>query len=153
MSAFYRIDPAAVALAAPSDKPAVFAELGRLYASAYGLSADAVVEGLEEREQLGSTGFGRGVALPHARSAAVQRPLAAMLKLAEPIDFAAADGMPVDIVVGLVSPVDAGATHLHALAALSRALRDEAVHDALADARDAAMLHAVMSESSAKDAA
>ena len=61
----------------------------------------------------------------------VNRPVAALLKLEEPVDFDAADGLPVDLVFGLLSPENSGATHLHALAAISRLVRDERVHDAL----------------------
>src|SRR3546814_9254374 len=84
-----------------------------------------VLDRLEERERLGSTGFGRGVAIPHARCPAINRPVVVLLRLEDPVDFAAADGMPVDLVFGLLSPANAGATHLHALAALSRLVRSE----------------------------
>ena len=80
---------------------------------------------LEERERLGSTGFGRGVAIPHARMRGAWRGRGAA-QAAHPVDFAAADGLPVDLVFGLLSPENSGATHLHALAAISRLMRDAA---------------------------
>src|SRR3546814_10989545 len=91
-----------------------------MFGEAYGLDPVMVLDRLEERERLGSTGFGRGVAIPHARCPAIHRPVVVLLRLEDPVDFAAADGMPGDLVFGLLSPENAGATHLHALAALSR---------------------------------
>ena len=84
------------------------------------LDAAAVLEYLEEREKLGSTGFGRGVAIPHARLPGIARPVAAVLRLEHPVDYSAADGLPVELVFGLLSPENSGATHLHALAAVFR---------------------------------
>ncbi len=112
-----------------------------------------MLERLEEREALGSTGFGRGVAIPHARVPGLKRPVAALLRLKEPVDFAAADGLPVDLVFGLLSPENAGVTHLHALAAISRVVRDERTHDALMEARDAQTLYALLANATDRDAA
>jgi PTS system nitrogen regulatory IIA component len=113
-----------------------------------------VLEHLEERERLGSTGFGRGVAIPHARMPNIGgRPVAALLKLRHPADFAAADGMPVDIVFGLLSPENSGATHLHALAAISRLMRDERVHEALSDAPNQEALYGLLTNATDRDAA
>jgi PTS system nitrogen regulatory IIA component len=134
-------------------KHAVLARLSNVFSDAYGLNANDVLEGLEQREALGSTGFGQGVAIPHCRSAQVNRPTLALLKLAEPCDFAAADAMPVSLVFGLVSPENAGATHLHALAAISRLLRDEAMLQALLEANDAEALFALLTNQFLRDAA
>ncbi|MEO1048521.1 MAG: PTS sugar transporter subunit IIA, partial [Pseudomonadota bacterium] len=101
----------------------------------------------------GSTGFGKGVAIPHCRSADVNRPTLALLKLETPCEFAAADALPVSLVFGLVSPENAGATHLHALAAISRLLRDEATLQALLDADDAEALYALLTNQFLRDAA
>jgi PTS system nitrogen regulatory IIA component len=76
-----------------------------------------------------------------------------VIKLAEPVDFAAADAMPVSLVFGLVSPENAGATHLHALAAISRLMRDEAKLQAMADAPDAEALYAQLTSQFMRDAA
>ena len=154
MSALYRFVSPAVALADPADKPAILRTVADTMARAYpDLDRDALLESLEEREALGSTGFGRGVALPHARSHRVSRPVAGIVRLAKPVDFASTDGLPVDIVVGLVSPVDAGVGHLHALAALSRMMREDALVDALRDAPDADAIYALIANLAERDAA
>src|SRR5690242_2414257 len=102
MNAHFLLDPSAVELVAAKSKQSILELLARRFASSYGLDGDAVLERLQERENLGSTGFGRGVAIPHARVEGLRRPVAALLKLQEPVDFTAADGMPVDLVFGLV---------------------------------------------------
>lgn len=145
--------PDAVSLSRVETKQQILGELSHLFASVYGLDADEVVEGLEQREALGSTGFGRGVAIPHCRSASVNRPTVAMLKLEHPVDFAAADAMPVSLVFGLVSPENAGATHLHALAAISRPARDEAMLQMLHDAPTSEALYSVLTNQFLRDAA
>ena len=153
MNAIFKLLPEAVWTAAPGTKPAVLDALADRFAKVYALDRDDVLDGLQEREALGSTGFGRGVALPHARFDGLSRPVAAMLKLESPIDFAAADRLPVDLVIGLLSPTNAGATHLHALAALSRMVRDEDMHRALTEASDTETLYALLTNASDRDAA
>jgi PTS system nitrogen regulatory IIA component len=76
-----------------------------------------------------------------------------LLRLSEPTEFAAADGMPVDLVFGLVSPENSGAAHLHALAAISRLVRDERIHEALSEAPDAEALYGLISNVADRDAA
>ncbi len=147
------ISPEAVLLARIDTKAKALPRLAGLFADAYGLDAAEVLEGLEAREALGSTGFGRGVAIPHCRSTAVKRPTLALIRLEQPIDFGAADAMPVGLVYGLVSPENAGATHLHALAAISRLTRDEAMLAMLADAPDAPSLFALLTNQFQRDAA
>ncbi len=154
MSPLFSIKPEAVALVDAADKQAILEQLSQAFAVSYGLDAGEVLEHLEERERLGSTGFGRGVAIPHARLANIGgRPVAALLKLRQPADFAAADGMPVDLVFGLLSPENSGATHLHALAAISRLMRDERVHEALSDAPNAEALYGLLTNATDRDAA
>jgi PTS system nitrogen regulatory IIA component len=153
MPPLFSMSPEAVAMGVAADKPAILAELSRLFAVGWGLEAAAVLEQLEERERLGSTGFGRGVAIPHARIIGINRPVAALLKLRQPVDFAAADGMPVDLVFGLLSPENSGATHLHALAAISRLVRDERMHEALSEAPDAEALYGLLTNATDRDAA
>ena len=131
------IVPEAVRIARPETKPQVLGALAGCLADVYGLDADEVLDGLETREALGSTGFGRGMAIPHCRDPRVRKPTLAVLRLDQPVDFAAADAQPVSLVFGLVSPENAGATHLHALAAISRLMLDETKLQALADAGDA----------------
>ena len=123
------------------------------FARVHGLDRLAVLDGLEEREKLGSTGFGRGIAIPHARLDELNRPVAVLLRLASPCEFEAADGLPVDLVFGLLSPSNAGATHLHALAAISRLVRDEEVHRQMVEAPDDDALYALITNAVDRDAA
>ncbi|MEO6152468.1 MAG: PTS sugar transporter subunit IIA [Croceibacterium sp.] len=153
MGSLYSTKPEAVAMAEAADKPAILTALSTLFANGWSLDPAMVLEQLEERERLGSTGFGRGVAIPHARIPGIGRPVAALLKLRHPVDFAAADGMPVDLVFGLLSPENSGATHLHALAAISRLVRDERVHEALSEAPDAEALFGLLTNAADRDAA
>jgi PTS system nitrogen regulatory IIA component len=154
MSPLFSIKPEAVAIIDAPDKHAILEKLSETFAGSYGLDADQVLEHLEERERLGSTGFGRGVAIPHARMPAVmRRPVAALLKLRHPAEFAAADGLPVELVFGLLSPENSGATHLHALAAISRLMRDERVRDALSDAPNKEALYGLLTNATDRDAA
>ena len=153
MSPLFSIKPEAVAIIDAADKHAILHQLSETFATSYGLDADLVLEHLEERERLGSTGFGRGVAIPHARISGVSRPVSVLLKLRQPADFAAADGLPVDIVFGLLSPENSGATHLHALAAISRLMRDERVHEALSDAPNKEALYGLLTNATDRDAA
>lgn len=153
MTALFSLMPEAVGTIAADSKQAILEQLSQRFAGVYGLEPVVVLERIEEREKLGSTGFGRGVAIPHARIPGLTRPVAAFLRLASPVAFDAADGMPVDMVFGLLSPEAAGAAHLHALAAISRMMRDEAMHRALADAPGGEALYALLSNSIEKDAA
>jgi nitrogen PTS system EIIA component len=153
MSPLFAMKPEAVAIIDAGDKQAILDELSRAFARSWGLDAAQVLEHLEERERLGSTGFGRGVAIPHARMDGVTRPVAALLRLRQPADFASADGLPVDLVFGLISPENSGATHLHALAAISRLMRDERVHEALSDAPDEEAIYSLLSNVADRDAA
>ena len=145
--------PEAVATTAVENSGQVLAELSTLFAETYDLDSVEILDGLEQREALGSTGFGRGVAIPHCRSTVVKRPTLALLRLDQPVDFKAADAQPVSIAFGLVSPENAGATHLHALAAISRLARDEAMLSALLDAPDAEAIYALLTNQFLRDAA
>lgn len=145
--------PEAVSASRLENKQQVLASLADTFARVYDLDGDAICEGLEQREALGSTGFGRGVAIPHCRSTEVKRPTVVLLKLEHPVDFAAADSVPVSLVFGLVSPENAGATHLHALAAISRLLRDDAMLQMLLDAPEGEALYAVLANQFLRDAA
>lgn len=136
--------PEAVAIARESSSDQILNRLADVFASVYGLDRGLVLDGLEQREALGSTGFGRGVAIPHCRLSDVSRPTLAVLKLEEPVDFKAADAVPITLVFGLVSPENAGATHLHALAAISRLMRDEQMLSALGEAPDAEAIYALL---------
>lgn len=153
MNAKFNLVPAAIDTIAAKDKDGILHALSGLFARSYALDPALVLDALEEREQLGSTGFGRGVALPHARIDGINRPVAAVLRLTSPVDFRAADAMPVDMVIGLLSPANSGATHLHALAAISRMVRDDERHAALMDAADEDALYAMLTNAIDRDAA
>lgn len=145
--------PEAVALGRAETSQDILSMVSDIYASAYGLDAADILEGMEQREALGSTGFGRGVAIPHCRCTQVNRPTMALLKLDQPVDFKAADAIPVSMIFGLVSPENAGATHLHALAAISRLIRDESMLNALSEAADEEALFAVLTNQFLRNAA
>ncbi|MFC3096568.1 PTS sugar transporter subunit IIA [Alteraurantiacibacter palmitatis] len=153
MDALFAIKPESVAIISADSKQAILDKLSQLFAAAWGLDAGQVLELLEEREKLGSTGFGRGVAIPHARISGISRPVVALMRLRHPADFNAADGLPVDLVVGLLSPENSGAGHLHALAAISRMMRDEDMRDALADAPDEEAIYGLLTNVSDRDVA
>jgi PTS system nitrogen regulatory IIA component len=153
MSALFTLMPEAVGTIEADSKQAILEQLAARFAGTYGLDPVLVLERIEEREKLGSTGFGRGVAIPHARIPDLGRPVAAFFRLTRPVAFDAADGMPVDLVFGLLSPEAAGAAHLHALAAISRMMRDERMHSALAEAPGAEALYALLANVIDRDAA
>ena len=153
MEALFAIKPESVAIVDADGKQAILAAWSKLFAASWDLDAGQVLELLEEREALGSTGFGRGVAIPHARISGISRPVAALLRLRHPAGFNAADGLPVDLVFGLLSPENSGAGHLHALAAISRMVRDEDMRDALADAPDVEAIYGLLTNVTDRDVA
>lgn len=153
MTALFTLMPEAVDTIAVDSKQAILERLAERFAGVYGLDKVLVLERIEEREKLGSTGFGRGVAIPHARIPDLNRPVAIFFRLDAPVAFDAADGMPVDMIFGLLSPESAGAAHLHALAAISRMMRDETMHAALAEAPGAEALYALLVNGIDRDAA
>jgi nitrogen PTS system EIIA component len=136
-----------------SGKKALFAHFAQLASREYGLDGADVVERLTERERLGSTGFGNGVAIPHGKIAGLSHIVALFAQLAQPIDFAAIDDMPVDLIFCLLSPPDAGAEHLKALAMISRMLRDPAVVAKLRGAGSGDAVIALLSGLQTRDAA
>lgn len=136
-----------------TSKKALFQQLGAIAARAYGLDAKQVNDALAAREKLGSTGFGGGVAIPHGKLEGLRQVLGVFVRLEKPIDFAAVDEMPVDLVFMLLSPVGAGAEHLKALARVSRLLRDRAVTAKLRGSGSADALYALMTGVEARDAA
>lgn len=146
-------DGAAVATVSVSGKKALFALLGQMAEREYGLSAGQVVERLTERERLGSTGFGNGVAIPHGKIEGLDQVVGLFAQLAQPIDFQAVDELPVDLVFCLISPAEAGAEHLKALALVSRWMRDPAFTAKLRGAASADAVLAVLGSAQARDAA
>jgi PTS system nitrogen regulatory IIA component len=110
-----------------ADKAGFLRELAGRAAAALNLPVDMVVDEIEKRDELGSTGIGRGVAIPHARLREVKKPLALLARLKSPIEFDAVDGQPVDIVFLLLLPASSQLDQLNALAAVARKLRAEDV--------------------------
>ena len=107
-----------------TNKKGLFQQLAAAAARRTGLPARAIVSALTEREKLGSTGFGGGVAIPHGKIEGLEHVFGGFARLSSPIDFQAVDDLPVDLVFMILSPPDAGADHLKALARVSRVLRD-----------------------------
>ncbi len=122
-------------------KPALLASLAQRIAPIAGLPAAAIGEAVRQREALGSTGFGQGSAIPHARLAGLDAVTVLVARLAEPMEWGALDGVPVDLVVLLLSPEEVGADHLKALARISRALRNPQIAAAMRAAVDAEAMH------------
>jgi PTS system nitrogen regulatory IIA component len=117
-----------------ADKAGLLNDLAQRATSALGLSADAVAREIEKRDELGSTGIGGGVSIPHARLREVKRPFGFFARLKNPIEFDAVDGEPVDLVFLLLLPAASQLDQLEALAAVARKLRDR---DALQKLRSA----------------
>lgn len=110
---------------------------------ALGLPEDTIMDALLEREALGSTGLGSGVAAPHARLAGVERVTAVFVRLDTPVAFGAVDDRPVDLLFALFAPPRDGAEHLRALAAVSRVLRSAEMREQLRQARTADAIRAL----------
>jgi nitrogen PTS system EIIA component len=134
-------------------KKALFQALASLAERTLGQNGKEVLERLNERERLGTTGFGGGVAIPHGRLPGLDRIRAALVRLDKPIDYGAIDELPVDLVFMMLSPADAGAEHLKALAQVSRRLRDRAFVAKLRGAGSPDALYALFASAEARDAA
>ena len=136
-----------------SSKKRLLHELASVAESTYGLDHARVVEALIERENLGPTGVGHGVALPHARLDGLTSVVGAFVLLETPIDFASVDRQPVDLAFALFAPQDAGVEHLKALALVSRTLRDPSVCAKLRANNDPATLYTILTEAQSVQAA
>ena len=121
-------------------------ELSAIAAALTGQHERAIFGVLLERERLGSTGVGAGVAIPHGNLTGLERLSAVFARLREPIEFDAIDEQPVDLVFLLLAPESAGADHLKALARISRLLRNESVCERLRGADSAEALYAVLTD-------
>lgn len=127
-------------------------EISQYAAGLTGLPERELFEALLQRERLGSTGIGDGIAIPHGRMPGIDRLIGLFARTEKPIDFDALDGQPVDIVFVLIAPEGAGADHLKALARIARVLRNQSVLDQVRQARDPEAIYAILSESAAKAA-
>jgi PTS system nitrogen regulatory IIA component len=130
-----------------SGKKHALQELAAHAAKLTDLDGRAVFEALLQRERLGSTGIGEGLAIPHGKLPSLNRLFGLVARLEKPIDFEALDGQPVDILFLLLAPEGAGADHLKALARIARVLREPGTLERIRAARDADALYAVLTES------
>ena len=134
------------------NKKALFKELSVLAAPCVGAEPREIGKELTARERLGSTGFGDGVALPHAQFDTLDRPTGVFLRLKRAIDYDSADDLPVDCVFALFSPREDGAAHLRTLARVSRRFRDAGFVAKLRGARSEDALYALLTDQAAVDA-
>lgn len=134
-------------------KKAALQELATKAAEITGIDGNVIFEALLQRERLGSTGLGRGIAIPHVRLGGLRTIVSVFAKLEEPIDFDAADGEPVSLLFLLLAPEHAGADHLKALSRISRLLRDPLAIEKLKGSRDRPALYAVLTQPMASHAA
>jgi len=137
---------AVLACVKASGKKALLAELAAKAASLYKLDERRLFDRLLERERLGSTGIGGGIAIPHGRMAGMEKPVGLFARLGHPFDFDSIDERPVDSVFLLLAPEGAGADHLKALARVSRLLRDRSLVEKLRATESADALYALLVE-------
>lgn len=135
------------------NKRSLLQQLANLAAQRLEIAPAAVLSSLIEREQLGSTGLGQGVAIPHGKIEGLEKIYGLFVRLAEPVDYKAIDGRPVDLVFLLLSPPEAGADHLKALAVISRITRHAATLERMRGARSRDALAAVLMSADERDAA
>ena len=135
-----------------SSKKMALQELATHAATLLGRDQREIFDTLLQRERLGSTGIGNGIAIPHGRFPGLERLHGFFARLEKPIDYDAIDGQPVDILFALLAPEGAGADHLKALARVARVLRDRGTLERIRNAHDADAIFAILTESSAKAA-
>jgi len=148
------VSPQAVvaSLDAPAKKD-VLQNIASSAAALLGKESLAVFDVLWERERLGTTGVGQGIAIPHGRVPGLDKVSGFFARLAQPVNFEAIDDKPVDLVFLLLAPESAGADHLHALASVSRLLRDPKLCERLRQAKDAPALYRILTETAVVQAA
>ena len=135
------------------NKRSLLQQLAGLAGQRLGMDSAAILASLSERERLGSTGFGQGVAIPHGKIEGLNRIYGLFVRLAEPVDYKALDRQPVDLLFLLLSPPEAGAEHLKALAAISRVTRHATTLEKMRGARSRDALAAVLMGADERDAA
>ena len=136
-----------------TSKKQALQELARHAAALAGLHERTIFDVLLERERLGTTGVGNGIAIPHGKLAGIARLYGLFARLETPIDFDAIDEQPVDLIFMLLAPENAGADHLKALARVSRLLRDRSTCDKLRGSDKADALYALLTETATSNAA
>lgn len=127
-----------------NSKKHALAEIAARAAALSGQNERTILDVLVQREKLGSTGVGQGVAIPHGKLPKLERLFGLFARLDRPVDFESLDGEPVDLIFLLLAPEGAGADHLKALAAAARVLRDPEIARKLRQSRDAEALYAVL---------
>jgi PTS system nitrogen regulatory IIA component len=132
-----------------ASKKQILQEMAHRAAALTKLPERRIFETLSEREKLGSTGMGQGIAIPHGRVPGIEKMTGVFAQLDQPVDFDAMDDQPVDLVFLLLAPEGAGADHLKALARVSRLLRNQPVCEKLRAASQPAALYALLTEPSA----
>ncbi len=125
-----------------SSKKRTFEQVGLIFENNCGIARSVVSENLFARERLGSTGLGHGVAVPHGRIKGLKAPLAAFIRLAQPIPFESPDGQPVSLLIFLLIPDNVTQQHLEILSELAEMFSDEAFRTLLSNTEDAAAVHA-----------
>ena len=136
-----------------TSKKRLFQELGEFAHGVYGLPVAHTVTALMERENLGPTAVGHGIALPHARLNEADEVCGLFLRIERGMEFGSADRKPVDLVFALFAPATAGVEHLKALALVSRTLRDKDLCAKLRTNEDPGVLHAMLTEMTGRQAA
>jgi PTS system nitrogen regulatory IIA component len=131
----------------------VLQQLAQIAATRLDVDAGEILSSVSERERLGSTGFGHGVAIPHGKIEGLNRIYCLFVRLADPVDYKSIDGRKVDLVFLLLSPPDAGAEHLKALASVSRVTRHAPTLEKMRGARSRDALAAVLMGADERDAA
>ena len=152
LSEFLDFDAIKTALSG-GNKRSLLQQLANLAGQRLGRDPAEILASIVERERLGSTGFGQGVAIPHGKIEGLGRIYGLFVRLSEPLDYKAIDGQPVDLVFLLLSPADAGAEHLKALAAISRVIRHAPTLAKIRGARSGDALAAVLMGADERDAA
>ena len=135
------------------NKRALLQQLANLAGQRLGIDSAGILSSLAERERLGSTGFGQGVAIPHGKIDGLSQIYGLFVRLGEPVDYKALDRVPVDLVFLLLSPPEAGAEHLKALATISRVTRHAPTLEKMRGARSRDALAAVLMGADERDAA
>lgn len=141
------------AIGSISSKKRLFQDLGEIAEATFGVDAATAGTALRQRETLGPTGVGKGIALPHARIDGIDQVHGVLVRLEKPLDFDAVDRQPVDIVFALFAPEEAGVEHLKALALVSRTLRDQALCTKIRANSDPVTLHTILTDSQSTEAA
>ena len=136
-----------------TSKKRLFHDLGALAETVNGIDPTTVIDALIERENLGPTAVGKGIALPHARLEGIEEVCGIFVRLEKPLEFDAADRQPVDLIFALLAPINAGVQHLKALALVSRTMRNGDTCAKLRANADVATLHTLLTETETNQAA